>query len=56
MKENRITIRNIDPEVLEEAREIVRTNRHETMGTFFSDALAAYIEMLPEEEEDSVAV
>jgi hypothetical protein len=50
MKENRVTIRNIDPAILAEAREIVRSNRHETMGSFVTDALATYIEMLPDED------
>jgi len=56
MNENRTTIRNIDPDILTEARKIVKANRHETMGTFVTDALATYIETLPEEEEDDEPV
>lgn len=56
MKDNRVTIRNIDPDILAEAREIVRANRHETMGSFVTDALASYIGMLPDEEEDDEPV
>lgn len=37
MKDSRFTIRNIDPEIMAEAREIVRANRHETMGSFITD-------------------
>jgi hypothetical protein len=51
MKDNRTTIRNIQPDILAEAREIVRANRHETMGSFVTDALAIYIEMLPLDED-----
>lgn len=51
MKDNRTTIRNIAPDVLEEAREIVRANRHETMGSFVTDALVSYIDSLPEGED-----
>lgn len=51
MKESRTTIRNIDPAILAETREIVRANRHETMGSFVTDALATYIEMLPVDDD-----
>ena len=51
MQPNRITIRNIDEAILAEAREIVRHNRLETMGSFVSSALEAYIEALPFEED-----
>lgn len=56
MKENRVTIRNIDPEVLQMAREIVCANRHDTMGSFVTDALFSYIEMLPDEDEGEESV
>lgn len=51
MKDNRTTIRNIQPDILAEAREIVRANRHETMGSFVTDALATYIDLLPVQDE-----
>ena len=47
----RTTIRGIDPDVLAEARQIVRENPGLTMGAFVSDALADYIESLPFEDE-----
>lgn len=49
---SRTTIRNIDPRILIEAREIVRNNPGLTMGEFMSDALEAYIDELPFFEED----
>ena len=52
MTDNRVTIRNIDPAILAEAREIVRANRHETLGSFVTDALVDYIDRLPDEEEE----
>ncbi|WP_071676032.1 hypothetical protein [Nioella nitratireducens] len=52
MKDNRTTIRNIQPDILAEAREIVRANRHETMGSFVTDALATYIDLLPVQDDD----
>ena len=52
MTQNRVTIRNIDLEILAEAREIVRSNEGVTLGSFFSDALAMYIETLPEFEDE----
>tara|TARA_R110002074_G_scaffold42620_1_gene111972 strand:- start:409 stop:582 length:174 start_codon:yes stop_codon:yes gene_type:complete len=53
MEPARITIRNIDPEVLQEARQIVRDNPQETMGSFVSTALYEFIESLPFENEVS---
>ena len=53
MDYKRTTIRNIDPAILEEAREIVRTHSHETMGGFITDALAFYIASLPEAEDEA---
>ena len=47
MNENRTTIREIDPEILEEARQIVRDNCGLTMGKFVTEALTHYIESLP---------
>lgn len=47
MTDNRTTIRNIDNEILEEARQIVRESPQVTMGTFVSDAIEYYIETLP---------
>ena len=47
----RTTIRGIDPDVLAEARQIVRENPGLTMGEFVSEALGDYIESLPFEDE-----
>lgn len=51
MTDNRTTIRNIDLETLEQAREIVRECSDITMGDFVTDALDQYIETLPFVEE-----
>jgi len=51
MKDNRTTIRGIDPEILEHARQIVRDNFDITMGEFMTEALIEYIDQLPFEEE-----
>lgn len=44
MSENRTTIRGIDPEILEEARAIVKARQDYTMGYFISAALDYYID------------
>ena len=51
MPPNRFTIRNINPELMHEARVIAVQNRL-TLGEFLSDALHQYIENLPTWEED----
>lgn len=48
---NRKTIRGIRPEIYAEARQIVRDNPTETLGSFVSDALEFYIESLPYDED-----
>ena len=50
-KLDRKTIRGIDPNIYAEARQIVRDNPGETLGSFVSDALEFYIESLPYHEE-----
>lgn len=55
MSDIRTTIRNIDPETLEQAREIVREGSDLTMGDFITDALDLYIETLPYEDEELAA-
>lgn len=52
MNTKRVTIRNMDQCVYREARQIVRDNPHESMGTFVSTALHEYIESLPFEGEE----
>ena len=51
MTPNRYTIRNIDPELMHEARVIAVQNR-QTLGEFLSDCLSYYIENLPTWDED----
>lgn len=51
MTNNRITIRNIDPKVLQEARQIVRDSVDVTMGSFIAVAIAHYIKTLPFEDD-----
>lgn len=55
MQQKRTTIRNIDDTILAEARAIVRDNRHETMGTFVSSALEAFIESLPFDDDEETS-
>ncbi|MEO0486897.1 MAG: hypothetical protein AAF092_13415 [Pseudomonadota bacterium] len=48
MTYNRTTIRNIDPRVLREVKQIVQATPGDTMGAFFTDALDHYMSALPE--------
>lgn len=47
MIDDRVTIRGVERHLLDEARQIVRYNRYETMGSFVSSALELYIDSLP---------
>ncbi len=51
MTPNRVTIRNLDPELFHQARVIAVQNR-QTLGEFLSDCLSYYIENLPEWDDD----
>lgn len=53
MADNRVTIRGIAPEVLSEARQIVRESDGWTMGQFVTAALQEFIESLPFEDDES---
>lgn len=55
MIDDRVTIRGVDRHLLDEARQIVRDNRYETMGSFISSALELYIDTLPVADEADIA-